>query len=256
MAKSTGISSGNLIQSPISRQAPYSYRSGMGIIPSAEWSIFMDDFYSLVTSNAPAGASVIIDTGATVTTSTNPSFSHNGVLDITSDGASEGATIFWPRAVRLGEGKKFFMEIRIASEDIEDTTVMFGLSSNSSVSNPEDYWTTASTDVITFGVLDGDAGFASMLCDKDNAGTSKEVSTTNALSSNTWHTLGLEVGGSASNSNMYAKGFVDGQLVVTWSTETSIPDDVTMSPFVGALVGSTASDDIWIDYVRWAQERF
>ena len=243
----------SLRHSPIETPRDYAYRSQAGLIPSAEYAVFFDDFFLNPSSNAVPGTSVIIDTGATVTAAALDAVSYTGVIKIVSDGTSEGCSMYWPKGIRLGLGKKFFMEVRCYTEDADDTDVQFGLSIANATTNPEDLWTTASTDLIAFGVLDGDAT-VKMLCDKNNAGTSASTGDLD-LSDATWHTLAIEVGGTAASSNMWVKGYVDGALAETWATETSIPDDCALSPFIGARTGGAAGHDIYFDYVRWSLQR-
>ena len=243
----------NLVQSPISKVRAYSYRSGCGIIPSAEYSVVFEDFYTAPTTNAIPGTTAVIDTGATLTAAQADGISDTGAIDITSDGVSEGVALYWPKGIQLGNGKKFFMEARVYTEDADDTDVQIGLSSVTASTNPEDLWTTAATDVIAFGVLDGDAT-VKMLCDKNNAGTSAQTGTRD-LSDATYHILGIEVAGSAADGNMSVKGYVDGKLAVEWATETSIPDDLALAPFIGARTGGDATHNIYFDYVRWSIQR-
>ena len=162
-----------LVHSPRSAQGSYAYRSGIGMIPSAEWSVFFDDFFGPVATNVPAGwSAAVIDTGATIVTDTTVGAGHgNGALLFDSDGATEGAAIYMPKSVQLTSGKKFMMEARFKTEIADDSDVQIGLSSLTATTNPEDLWTTTATDVVSFGVLDGDASVG-MLSDKSNSGTS------------------------------------------------------------------------------------
>lgn len=243
----------SLIHSPISAQEQYAYRSGAGIIPSAEYATFMDDFFLNPASNALPGTTAVIDTGATITAAATDAISYTGVLKFASDGTTEGAALYWPKNIQLGLGKKFFMECRVYTADADDTDVQFGLSSLTATTNPEDVWTTAAADLIAFGVLDGDAT-VKMLCDKNNSGSSAETGTID-LSDATWHTLAIEVTGTASGGTMGVKGYVNGKLALTWSTETTIPDDLALAPFIGARNGADANHVIYFDYLRWSIER-
>jgi hypothetical protein len=243
----------SLVHSPVESPRGYVYRSRAGIIPSAEYAVYFDDFFVNPSSNALPGTTAVIDTGATITQAAADAISYTGVLKFASDGTTEGATLYWPKTIQLGLGKKFFMEVRCYTADADDTDVQFGLSDVTASSNPEDLWTTTAANLITFGVLDGDAT-VKMLCDKDNAGTSASTGDVD-LSDATWHVLGIEVGGSAADSDMWVKGYVDGALAETWGTETSIPDDLTLSPFIGARTGGSAGHVIYFDYVRWSLQR-
>jgi hypothetical protein len=252
MSTTTGLNE-NLVHAPISNQASYKYRAGKGIIPSAEYSVYFNDFYENTSSNALAGTSVVIDTGATIDAPETDAISYTGVLSIESDGTTEGATMYWPKNIQLGLGKKFFMEARVYTDAAADTDVQFGLSDITASTNPEDIWTTAAANLIAFGVLDGDAT-VTMLCDKNNSGSSAELGTID-LSDATWHTLAIEVDGTAADGTMSVKGYVDGKLALTWSTETTIPDDLTLSPFFGGRNGSATTNNVYFDYIRWSIER-
>jgi hypothetical protein len=243
----------SLIHSPISTPRDYEYRSEAGLIPSAEYSVFFDDFYLSPTSNAYPGTTAIIDAGATITAAALDATSYTGVAKVTSDGASEGAALYWPKGIQLGLGKKFFMEVRCKTDDADDTDVQFGLSIANATTNPEDLYTTAATDLIAFGVLDGDAT-VKMLADKNNAGTTASTGADD-MSDAVWTTLAFEVGGKASTSTMWLKGYVNGSLSKTWATETSIPDDCTLAPFIAARTGGDASHNVYFDYVRWSLQR-
>jgi len=243
----------SIIHSPVSAQAPYAYRSKSGIIPSAEYAVFMDDFFHNPATNAIPGTTAIIDTGATITAAATDAISYSGVLKFASDGTSEGATLYWPKGIQLGLGKKFFMECRVYTADADDTDVQFGLSVMNATTNPEDAWTTASTDLIAVGVLDGDATVG-LLTDKNNGGDAVQLGTID-LSDATWHTLAFEVSGTATGSSMQVKVYVDGQLAITSDTETTIPDDLALAPFIGARTGGDAAHVIYFDYVRWSLQR-
>ena len=243
----------NLVHSPLSVNRPYAYRSGCGIIPSGEYSVFFDDFYLSPSTNALPGTTAVIDTSATITAAETDAISYNGAIVITGISTTEGAALYWPKGIQLGLGKKFFMETRVYTIDADDTDVQFGLSDVTASTNPEDLWLTAAANVISFGVIDGDAT-VKMLCDKDNAGTSASTGDVD-LSDTTWHVLAIEVGGTAAAGNMWCKGYVDGQLAETWGTETSIPDDIALAPFLGARCGSSTSNLVYFDYLRWSLER-
>jgi hypothetical protein len=230
-----------------SRGAPaFSYRNGMGLINSAEHAVFFDDFRDAVTTNAPAGGyTAIIDTGATLVASNTLGTDHTGSVVIGSDGASEGVAVYLPERLQLLSGKRFWMEMRYRSTLPAETTVQMGLSSVTATTNPEDLWTTASADVLAFGTL---VGVPSMLADLANAGTAAVTGdSTTFAASPTWHTLGLFFDGAR------AFGYVNGKQKV--STATTIPVNVTLAPFFGALVGATAGNLITVDYFRYVQER-
>jgi len=223
----------------------YNYRSGTGMMPSMEFAHFHDDFFGPVTTNVTAGwDAAVIDTGATVVTSTTAGDA-TGVLYFDSDGATEGAAIYGEKSIQLVSGKKFWMEMRFKTEIADDSDVQFGLSDLTAVTNPEDLWTTTAANVLAFGVLDGSA-VTKVLADVGNAGTAV-VSGDISLVSATWHNLAIFYDGSR------VRCYVDGQLSVT--TATTIPVGVALAPFIGYRNGSAATTEGQVDYVRWVMER-
>jgi hypothetical protein len=225
----------------------YRYRNGMGMVPSAEFNVFFDDFDRLLTTNVPSGwTAAIIDTGATVVADTTAAFSSSLLFD--SDGTTEGAAIYLPKAIQLTVGKKFFMEIRFQTEDADDTDVQFGLSDLTATTNPEDLWTTTAASLVAFGTLDGSAA-TKMLSDSANSGSSAQTGDI-SLSDATWHKLAISYDG------LNLHGWVDGQKSLSWSSAAStIPTGVALSPFVGFRNGSTASNEGHLDYFRYVNER-
>ncbi len=245
---STGFK-GPLVHGTASNQANYGYRSGFGLVESAEWKVIYDDFDQLITGNVPTGWTAdVIDTGATIVTGTTEASS----ALIASDGTTEGAAVYMPLSVKL-DGKKCMIEVRVKTTDADDTDVQFGLSVLTATTNPEDVWTTAAADLIAFGVLDGDAT-VTMLCDKDNAGAAANLGTID-LQDDTWHTLAIVVDGNGTDSSMSCKGYVDGALAITWDTESEIPEDVLLAPFIGGRTGGDAAHVINFDYIRVVQAR-
>lgn len=237
----------------IDSQVAYRYRKGLGMLPSAEYNVFHDDFMSLVTSSVPAGwAAAIADTGGSVAAATSASIGGAGTLLFTSDDASEGAVIYLPKTIFLTANKKFFMEIRVQTDDVTDNAIQFGLSDLTGTTNPEDLWTTTAANLITYGILDGSAA-PKMLSDKSNGGTTAQTAddTSRVMVVNTWHKLAIGYDG------VQLKGYVDGQLALTWSgASTTIPTGVLLAPFVGMLNGNGAGgNNVYVDYVRFAQER-
>lgn len=223
----------------------YRYRNGLGMMPSAEYNVFHDDFNQLITTNAPTGWVAVIDTGATIVADTT--VGHSSSLLFDSDGATEGAVIYMPEGLQLTSGKKMFMEVRFKTEVADDSDVQFGLSDLTAVTNPEDLWTTTAASLVAFGVLDGDAT-VTMLADKSNTGSSAELGTID-LTSATWHTLAIAYDGLA------LTGWVDGNLALTWSVAAAIPTGVTLAPFVGFRNGSAATTEGHCDYIRYVFER-
>jgi len=236
---------GPIVHGPRSTSEGYKYRTGMGMMSSAEFAVFHDDFFQLVTTNVPAGwTAAVIDTGATVVADTTAA-SATGVLLFDSDGTTEGSAIYLPKAVQLTSGKKFMMEIRFKTEVADDSDVQFGLTDLTATTNPEDLWTTTAASVLSFGVLDGSA-VTGILADSANAGTAV-VTGTLSLSDATWHTLAIFFDGTR------AYGFVDGNLSV--STATTVPTGVALAPFVGFRNGSAATTEGSLDYARIIIER-
>lgn len=245
-----------LRHSPAATVAPYAYRSNTGMVPSAEHAVYFDDFFGLGydgTQVAPIGAVSIEDTGAAWGHVAASSDNGQGVLSITSDGTAEGCTAYWPGGVRVGLGKKFFMEVRMKTEDADDTDMQFGIADDASVTNPEDLFTTAATDLIALGVIDGSANLV-LLTDKSNGGDAAQ-DTGYDVSDDTWATYAIEVDGLAANSDMSVKVYVNGNLTYTADTETTIPDDLILYPFIGGRTGGAAGHDISFDYVRWSVTR-
>jgi hypothetical protein len=241
----------SIVHSPISGQAAYSYRSKMGMIPSAEWCVFFDDFVSSVATNVPDGwAGAVIDAGATAVTDTTAAVGATGVLLLSDATASEGVAIYGPKAIQLTSDKRFFMECRVRTDDVTDNAIQFGLSSLTATTNPEDLWTTTATDLVAFGLLDGSA-YPQMLSDKANSGTTVQTQTTRIMTVNTWHVLAIEYNGAG------LRGYVDGKLALTWSSaSTTIPTGVALAPFFAALNGNGAgANNTYFDYVRYALER-
>lgn len=235
------------------RSNAYPYRQSFAMTPSAEQIFFFDDFCEKVTTNVPTGwEAAIIDTGATVTQLATDTYG-GGVLKIASDGTSEGATIYLPKQVQLS-GKRFFMEARVQTNVVAETDLQFGLSVLNATTNPEDAWTTAATDLIAFGILAGDAT-VTMLVDKNNGGTAAILGTKDLVDA-TWHTLAIVVEGNETAANMVVKGYVDGNLAVTWTgASTTVPGDLVMSPFIGGRTGATAANTVYVDYVRFGLMR-
>jgi len=233
-----------------SRSTSYPYRAGLGMIPSAEFAVFMDDFLEAVTTNVPAGwDAAVIDAGATVVTGTTAgSLGATGVLMFDSDGATEGAAIYGEKCIQLTAGKRFFMEMRFQTEVADDTDVQFGLTALTATTNPEDLWTTTAADLIAFGVLDGDAT-VKMLADKSNSGSTAETGTIDLVNA-TWHTLAIAFDG------YNLRGYVDGREALVWAQAAStIPTGVALAPFFGFRNGSTANNEGHCDYIRYALER-
>jgi hypothetical protein len=234
------------VGSPRSAYGPYPYRSKMGLVPSAEWNVFHDDFNINVAANAPTGWTTIIDTGATLVSLGTAGFSSSVV--IASDGASEGVSIYTPENIQLTSGKKFFMEAMVYTSIAAETDVQIGLSDLTAVTNPEDLWTTTSASLVAFGTLAGSAT-TKMLADKSNTGSTAETGT-RALSNNTWHRIAFNYDG------VNLRGYVDGKLSLLWAqASTTIPTGVSLAPFIGARTGATAGNLTYVDYFRYVGQR-
>ena len=236
------------------RTKNYAYRAGMGMFNSAEWIAFFDDFTGDVASNVPAGwDAAIIDTGCTVT---NAGLA-GGAAIFTSDADNEGAAIYLPKSVALN-GKKFFMECRVQMEDVSAMTFQMGLSDLTAVTNPEDIWTTTTTDYVSFGNLD--AATVSLTYDKNNGGTVTETNTGAAanytLADNTYAILAIAYNGASTVDNGSLKAYVNGNEVASALTEAQVPDDLPLAPFIGMLAGhATTANTAIVDYVRFALQR-
>lgn len=258
MAVGTAISSPLLDAGQIRR---YAYRHRMGMVPSAEFDVFHDDFHSFMVStaitNGPVAntpldfwAGAIIDSGATIVANTTATIGANGVLTFADATASEGAALYTTKSFQLISGKKFFVEIRFRTDDVSDNAIQFGLSDQTAVTNPEDLWTTTAANLVTFGILDGSA-YPQMLSDKSNGGTSVQTQTNKLLVADTWHTMAIGYDG------VYLRGYVDGDLALVWSgASTTIPTATAMGLFLGHLNGNGAGGAVVVfDYIRAVSER-
>lgn len=250
----------SIVGAPVSTQGPYRYRGGMGMIPSAEFNVFMDDFNlsfiptTAITNgpvaNTPWGwQGAIIDAGATIAVNTTAALGANGVLTFADATASEGASFYGQKTLQLTAGKKFFMEARIRTDDVTDNAFQFGLSALTAVTNPEDIWTTTAADLVAFGLLDGSA-YPQMLADKSNSGSTAETGTV-IMTVDTWTTLAIYYDGTS----LY--GFVNGKQSLKWAqAAATIPTGVALAPFVGHLNGNGAGGNLAIiDYIRWSSQR-
>ena len=254
-------SSSPLKHSPTGLGTPYGYRSGTGMVPSAEYSVMMDDFLlsfipAVAITNGPVAFTpsgwqgAIIDTGGTVAVNTTAALGAQGVLTFADATASEGAAIYGQKSIQLTAGKKFWMEIRVRTGDVADNAVQFGLSALTAVSNPEDIWTTAAASLIAFGLLDGSA-YPQLLADAADSGSTAETQTVRLMTVDTWHILAIYFDGA----RLHA--FVDGKRVMTWAqAATTIPTGVALAPFIGHINGNGGGAAVVIvDYIRWASER-
>lgn len=256
---------GSSFTSPIKHTASglgnkYAYRHLTGMVPSAEYMVFMDDFVTTFipttaitngpVANTPWGwQGAIIDSGATIAVNTTAAIGATGVLTLADATASEGAAFYGQKSLQLTAGKKFWIEARIRTDDVTDNAVQFGLSDLTAVTNPEDLWTTTAANLVAFGILDGSAATV-MLSDASNSGTTVQTGTASMVA-NTWHTLAIGYDG------VKVRGYVDGQESLTWSSAAStIPTGVALAPFVGHINGNGAGGNVVVvDYVRVVSER-
>lgn len=237
---------GPIVHGPALDGAKYSYRTGMGMMPSAEFAVLHDDFLLPFATNTTVGWAAIIDTGGTSITNLTATVGANGVMAMNSDDVSEGSAIYGGKSLQLIPGKKFMMEVRMRTNDVTDGAFQFGLSAVTAATNPEDLWTTVATDVLTFGILDGSAT-TGMLADEGNAGTAVTAGTI-ALVADTWTTLAIYYDGAT------AFGFVNGDVSV--STAVTVPEAVALAPFIGHLNGNGAGNNTsLVDYVRIISQR-
>ena len=246
---SSGLSQSGSLKASRGYQA-FTYRAGMGLIPTAEFVSFFDDFVQPVATNLPFGWATVgtIDVGATAVLATAVPAGSTGAIIIASDGASEGVTVLGSKALQPVAGKKFFIETRVQTTLAAETDVQFGLTDQTATANPEDAWTTTAASLIAFGTLAGSA-LTKMLSDKSNSGSTAETGT-RSLVNNTYATLGIYYDGTK------LFGFVDGKQSVAWSqAATTIPTGIVLSPFFGARTGATAGNTTTLDYFRYVMER-
>lgn len=245
----------SLVHAPRSTAAGYVYRNTMGMVPSAEFSVFFDDFDSFIaaTTFAPAGWTTILDAGATIDQVQTAALGSTGVIRLFDATASEGAAIFRSQLIDTGTmqltvGKRAFMEIRTYQNDVTDNAFQFGWSSATTITNPEDLYNTTSDDVAILGYLDGTAGELSLTTDKANGGLNT-VATTGTMVVDTWTVLALSWDGVDT-----IRGYKDGEQI--GSTATRTPNAVSLTPFVAALNGNGAGSNLnYVDYVRMVIER-
>lgn len=249
-ANGAGLSE-SIVHSPVSNQALYPYRSGMGMMNSAEFVVVMNDFVEPIATNVPEGfQAAIIDVGATLVADTTAGArGATGAALIASAGASEGVAIYMPKAIQLTSGRRFFLEAKVRTSLAAETDVQIGLSDLTAVVNPEDLWTTVSANLVAFGTLAGSA-LTKMLSDKSNSGTAVQTGT-RSLADATDSILAIYFDGT----NLH--GYVDGKLSLSWSgaASTTVPTGVSLSPFLGARTGATAGNTTSFDWFRFVIQR-
>jgi len=217
------------------------------MVPSAEWTVFFDDFTSNIATNVPVGwAAAVIDTGATVIQRATLDADAQGMISIVSTTASEGAAIYLPKFFNFAAGDKWFMECRVKLDDVTDNEFQFGLSDLTATTNPEDLYTTTAANLIAMGITDGQATI-NYLTDLANAGTAR-ADTSGTMVASTWTVLGMYYDGAA------VRFYKDGKSI--GSTTTTIPVGTLLAPFVGARNGNGAGSNVQlVDYVRFAVKR-
>ena len=227
----------------------YRYRTGMGMINSAEWVQRMDDFLSPVATNVPTGwAATIIDTSSTLIVSTTAGvLGASGCVQSNGTGTDTGTATYGNKQIQLTAGKRFFMEMRAQTSLAATTDLQFGLSDLTATTNPEDLWTTTAANLVAFGILSGSA-YPNMLADKANSGTTAETGTI-ALADATYATLGIYYDGTS------LSGYVNGNLAITYSQSSGIPTGVALAPFFGFRTGTSAANIGTFDYFRYVLER-
>lgn len=227
------------------KDGDYSYRRGMGMFNSFEWVAFYDEFDGSPASNAYPGWTAIIDTGGTATSAAIA----GGGAAITSDGTTEGVSLYRGKSVQLS-GRKFFMEVRVKTLDADDTDVKFGLTDLIATTNPEDLWATATADGIAAGVTDGSAALT-LVYDKNNGGPVTETSSA-VLEDDTWAVLAITYNGAETPGEGSLRLWKDGEVIATAATVAQIPEDLALAPFIGARTGGDAAHIVTFDYARYA----
>lgn len=232
-----------LKHSPAATGRAYPYRGGFAMFPSAEQIVVHEDFAGGIASNkALTATAAVIDDGATLTASAT--LPHTAV--IASDGTAEGVTNYYNRVV-LANGA-FFAESRFKTF-IDGGHAAFNIgAATGAQTNPEDFWRTASTDLVAFG-FEPDTGSAlRMLVDVSNGGAAQIVSDV-VIEDDTWYTLGLY----ADRANVV--GYLNGKEVLRWANSANIPVNAALRPFFGGLTGGDADNQIHVDYFRFAAHR-
>lgn len=238
-----------IVHAPVSGYGSYKYRSSMGMVPSAEFDVFFDDFNQAVATNVPTGwTGAVIDTGATAVIDTTAALGATGALLMSDATVSEGVAIYGSKSVQLTSGKKFFMEVRFRTDDVADNTFFFGLSDLTATTNPEDLYTTAAANLAVYGFLDPAGSLTTYLTDKGNAGTAA-ANGTRAPTADQWDIYAIEYDG-GSTMNFYLNGLLDA------STTTTVPTGVALAPFVAVRNGNGAGgNNNYVDFVRYVIER-
>jgi hypothetical protein len=253
---STGFK-GPIVHGTRATNEGYAYRTGMGMMSSAEFDIWHDDFHQYVFAATTANVGIIntpwgwqgaaIDTGGTALVTTAAAVGRNGVLALTDATLSEGVAVYSNKTFQLATGKRFFYETRIRTDDVTDNVIRFGLSSLTNLSTTVTVWDTTNDDLLTMGIADG-AATTNLYSDTANAGITTTAGDATVLVVNTWHTLAIYYDGAT------AFAYVDGAQVA--KTTTTIPTGIALAAFFGMMNGNGAGgNNLWVDYTRICSER-
>ncbi len=245
-----------VVFAPQPSQKKFPYRTGMGMVPSAEFLVMFDDFdgFAAATTFAPPGWTTILDTGATIAPVQTAALGATGVINLTSDNVSEGAAIYRSYAidtgtVQLSVGKRAFIETRVYLNDVTDHTFYFGFTSATVITDPEDLYDASAADLAALGITDAGAGALVIKTDLA-AATIVNTATTGTMVAATWTVLALEWDGVSS-----IKAYKDGKIIGT-VTSAVLPVAVSVTPFVAAVSGDGgAANQTYVDYVRYVIER-
>ena len=245
----------SIVHAPRSNAAGYTYRNGMGMVPSAEFLVMFDDFdgFAAATTYAPPGWTTILDSGATIAPVQTAALGNTGVISLFDASASEGASIYRSYAidtgtVQLSVGKRAFIEARVYMNDVTDNTFYFGWSSATVITAAADLFDASAADLGALGITDGSATLQ-IKTDLAAAGI-VTTATTGVVTASTWTVLALEWDGVGS-----LKAFKDGQAIGT-VTSAVLPVAVSVTPFVSAINGNGGGSNLnYVDYVRYVIER-
>ncbi len=246
-----------VVFAPQPSQKKFPYRTGMGMVPSAEFLVFFDDFESFVaaTTFAPAGWTTILDSGANINmVQTAGSLGATGAITFLESTTSEGAAIYRSQlidtgTVQLTVGKRAFIEVRMQTNDVTDHTFYFGFSSATVITAASDLYDASAADLGALGITDGGSGALLMKTDLA-AATIVDTATTGTMVVNTWTTLALEWDGVSS-----LKAYKDGKIIGT-VTSAVLPVGVSVTPFFSAVNGNTGASAVTaLDYLRYVIER-
>jgi hypothetical protein len=244
-----------IVFAPQPSQKKYPYRAGMGMVPSAEFLVFMDDFDSFraATTFASAGWTTILDSGAEINQVQTAALGATGVIQFLEATASEGASIYRSQlidtgVVQLSVGKRAFIEARVYTNDVTDNSFYFGWSSATVITAAADLWDASAADLGALGITDGSATLQ-IKTDLAAAGI-VTTATTGTMVASTWTTLALEWDGVSS-----LKAYKDGKIIGT-VTSAVLPVGVAVTPFFSAVNGNSGASALsYVDYIRYVIER-